>query len=168
MTRRTTSRPSAQSWIWRPAGYNGHEKPRGIKTSGNGGEAGLHLTRVDPNRFDAKVERLGVSGGSAAFFRLCLKEPTAARPVDYFIGSTLGICSFTGKDLSHAEDEVNFYEEALSLRHGSGLEPLLGYTLEYAGVLSCTEDLRLTQSWANKKPTSEITKCRCATTVAAT
>ncbi|CAE7349493.1 unnamed protein product, partial [Symbiodinium necroappetens] len=88
-------------------------------------------------------------------------------PVDYFIGSTPGICSNSDqcacKDLSHAEDEVNFYEEALSLRHGSGLEPLLGYTLEYAGVLNCTEDLCLTQSRANKKLTSASTTCRCTT-----
>eukprot|EP00913_Durusdinium_trenchii_P014808 g13886.t1 len=45
-------------------------------------------------------------------------------------------------DLSHAEDEVNFYEEALQLqrqRGAAGLGPLLGYTLEYAGVLTHTE-----------------------------
>jgi len=115
-------------------------------------QAGLHLTRVDPNRFDAKVERLGVSGGSAAFFRLCLKEPTAARPVDYFIG----------KDLSHAEDEVNFYEEALSLRHGSGLEPLLGYTLEYAGVLSCTEEFTPSEEKRNELLVMRNLRCGCS------
>ncbi|CAE7878941.1 HCc2 [Symbiodinium microadriaticum] len=115
-------------------------------------QAGLHLTRVDPNLFDSKVERLGVSGGSAAFFRLCLREPTAARPVDYFIG----------KDLSHAEDEVNFYEEALSLRHGSGLEPLLGYTLEYAGVLNCTEELTPSEEKRNELLVMRNLRCGCS------
>ncbi|CAK8985996.1 unnamed protein product [Durusdinium trenchii] len=92
-----------------------------------GGES---LSRVDEELFEDSVERLGVSGGSAAFFKLRLKSQS--RPMDYFIG----------KDLSHAEDEVNFYEEALQLqrqRGAAGLGPLLGYTLEYAGVLTHTE-----------------------------
>ncbi|CAJ1395575.1 unnamed protein product [Effrenium voratum] len=90
----------------------------------------LRLTKVDPVMFEGPIERLGVSGGSAAFFKLRLK---GSRPPDYFIG----------KDLSHAEDEVTFYEEALSLRRrpgSAGLGQLLGYTLEYAGVLSSTEE----------------------------
>ncbi|CAK9000430.1 Hypothetical protein SCF082_LOCUS6489 [Durusdinium trenchii] len=93
-----------------------------------GGES---LSRVDEELFEDSVERLGVSGGSAAFFKLRLKSQS--RPMDYFIG----------KDLSHAEDEVNFYEEALQLqrqRGAAGLGPLLGYTLEYAGVLTHTEE----------------------------
>eukprot|EP00438_Fugacium_kawagutii_P009837 Skav202170 [mRNA] locus=scaffold482:9512:22783:+ [translate_table: standard] len=43
------------------------------------------------------------------------------------------------QDLSHAEDEVTFYEEALALKRQpgvAGLGPLLSYTLEYAGVLT--------------------------------
>jgi len=50
--------------------------------------------------------------------------------------------------LSHAEDEVNFYEEALQLlkRPGAeGLAPLLGFTFEYAGVLRSCEESHGTQ-----------------------
>ena len=90
------------------------------------------LTRVDEGLFEGLSERLGVSGGSAAFFKLHLKDGSG-RARDYFIG----------KDLSHAEDEVTFYEEALALKRQpgvAGLGPLLSYTLEYAGVLTNVEE----------------------------
>lgn len=90
------------------------------------------LSRVDEGLFEGPIERLGVSGGSAAFFKLHLK-PGSGRAREYFIG----------KDLSHAEDEVTFYEEALALKRQpgvAGLGPLLSYTLEYAGVLTNTEE----------------------------
>lgn len=57
-------------------------------------DRGQELSRVDEEIFEGNIERLGVSGGSAAFFKLSLRQTD--RPHDYFIG----------KDLSHAEDEV--------------------------------------------------------------
>merc|ERR1719469_1360907 len=62
------------------------------------------FTRVDPELFETPVQRLGVSGGTAAFFRLKLESPEN-RTVTHFIG----------KDLSRARDEVTFYEDVLRL-----------------------------------------------------
>eukprot|EP00931_Biecheleriopsis_adriatica_P051706 TRINITY_DN3001_c0_g1_i5.p1 TRINITY_DN3001_c0_g1~~TRINITY_DN3001_c0_g1_i5.p1 ORF type:complete len:860 (-),score=192.34 TRINITY_DN3001_c0_g1_i5:379-2958(-) len=92
---------------------------------------GGSLTKVDPSLFEKDIEQLGVSGGSAPFFKLRLREAKERRP-DHFIG----------KDLSHAEDEVLFYEQALALRQqpgAGGLAGLLRFTFEYAGVLSNDE-----------------------------
>lgn len=91
------------------------------------------FTKAEPSMFAAPVQRLGVSGGSAPFFKLELQSPHAQQAVDHFIG----------KDLSHAEDEVWFYEEVLSLLRkpgAQGLAPLLGFTFEYAGVLRSFEE----------------------------
>lgn len=91
------------------------------------------FTKAEPSMFVAPVQRLGVSGGSAPFFKLELQARHAQQAVDHFIG----------KDLSHAEDEVWFYEEVLSLLRkpgAQGLAPLLGFTFEYAGVLRSFEE----------------------------
>mmetsp|Transcript_28086 Transcript_28086/g.93282 ORF Transcript_28086/g.93282 Transcript_28086/m.93282 type:complete len:904 (+) Transcript_28086:58-2769(+) len=83
--------------------------------------------------FQLPVRRLGVSGGTAPFFGLQLSEPLAeGRSLEHYIG----------KDLSHARDEVSFYEQARSLLQGPaharrGLQPLLSFLLDYAGVASC-------------------------------
>jgi len=88
-------------------------------------------TSVDSSLFVTPVKRLGVSGGTAPFFSLELKSLEADKSVGYWIG----------KDLSHATDEISFYEErqALSLRGGHGLEKVFGFMFEYAGVLRCAE-----------------------------
>ena len=137
------------------------------------------LIHAQPSRFkgaprQGPIERLGVSGGSAAFFKLHLK-PGSGRARDYFIGKdgdgpghflkvlrfqklgrsvwSLGaVCETQGinysqsyivlpwvvgkklspngrvivafsrcQDLSHAEDEVTFYEEALALKRQAGV-----------------------------------------------
>jgi len=98
------------------------------------------LTRVDPGMFESPVKRLGVSGGTAPFFRLQLSKDSAGRSLSYYIG----------KDLSHAADEVLFYEQArsASLSSAQGLGPILGFMFEYAGVLSSTVE----DSEADSKP----------------
>lgn len=93
------------------------------------------VTRVNPASFVLPVKRLGVSGGTAPFFQLKLKNPDEEeKSVDYYIG----------KDLSHARDEIDFYEKMLLLKRDPGenedLLPLLEFAFEYAGVLSTSEE----------------------------
>jgi len=94
---------------------------------------GDSVTRVDPDSFVLPVRRIGVSGGTAPFFRLKLKR-TEDKSVDYYIG----------KDLSHATDEIGFYEKVLLLKKRPGanedLLPLLDFAFEYAGVLDAWEE----------------------------
>lgn len=90
------------------------------------------LTQVNPDVFESPVKRLGVSGGTAAFFALQVRpvEGAPATPAGYFIG----------KDLCRAEDEVVFYEEILNCgrQHGrGGMGPILDFMFEYLGVLTC-------------------------------
>lgn len=89
------------------------------------------VTVVDSDRFATPVKRIGVSGGTAPFFALALRSDP--RPAAYFIG----------KDLSHAEGEVGFYEEALALQKlqgHEGLQRLLSFMLEYEGVVTLLEE----------------------------
>jgi len=85
------------------------------------------VTSVDPALFHTPVARLGVSGGTAPFFDLRLKQPSGTLE-NHFIG----------KDLSHAHDEFSFYEEMLALKKHPGKDvamvDLLGFALDYAGV----------------------------------
>jgi len=90
------------------------------------------LTPVDSAIFHLPVKRKGVSGGTAPFFTMILKDPEGSKGKEYYIG----------KDLSHATDEVHFYEEVLRLKDeatGSGrlMLPLLSYCFEYLGVCRC-------------------------------
>jgi len=86
------------------------------------------LTRVDPSMFRQPVTRVGISGGTAPFFRLKLITALGDRSCNYYIG----------KDLSHATDEVLFYEQArVALATEIGFAPILKFTLEYAGIVSC-------------------------------
>ena len=71
------------------------------------------LTRIDPELFDSPVQRLGVSGGTAPFFKLLLKG--SPLPVDFYIG----------KDLSRASDEVDFYENVKLCREAPSAASLL-------------------------------------------
>lgn len=86
--------------------------------------------KVDAALFKTPVQRLKVSGGTAPFFSLELHNPDEARPVGYWIG----------KDLSRAQDEVDFYEEVLHYKgHAHGLERLFSFMMEYKGILACQE-----------------------------
>lgn len=89
------------------------------------------LTKVNTDMFETPVHRLQVSGGTAPFFNLYLKKPKEGQSRTHFIG----------KDLSHAADEINFYEEILrsGLQGNGDLGTLLGYVPEYAGVLTAAE-----------------------------
>lgn len=87
------------------------------------------LTKVDENRFESPVKRIGVSGGTAPFFKLILKQPKPHQTPGYFIG----------KDLSHATDEIQFYEQMRRLADqfgGLSIIPVLNFCFEYEGVVS--------------------------------
>eukprot|EP00434_Breviolum_minutum_P029747 symbB.v1.2.026298.t2/scaffold2616.1/size74813/2 len=91
------------------------------------------LTRIDPILFETPVKRLGVSGGTAPFFKLVMRKATAEKSIDYYIG----------KDLSRASDEVDFYEMIKLCQEApsaAGLMPLLNYTFDYAGVVELHEE----------------------------
>jgi len=96
---------------------NGPLSPRGAPT----------YTVASPTLFEELVTPIGVSGGTASFYRLIYTGGERSR--DYFIG----------KDLSHAKDEVDFYEDAMRAiredRHGP-MSDLLKFVFEYAGVLT--------------------------------
>jgi len=84
-------------------------------------------TNVDPALFESPVKRMGVSGGTAPFFHLALRQPAEGRTPSHFLG----------KDLSHANDEITFYEEALAERrkNDASMMPLLNFMFDYAGVV---------------------------------
>lgn len=90
------------------------------------------FTSAEESKFESPVKRIGVSGGTAPFFSLLLKEPQGQRFGDYWIG----------KDLSRAMDEVQFYEKCLKLgRSTTGeMQSLLHFMFEYAGVLDTTAE----------------------------
>lgn len=85
-------------------------------------------TLVDDALFHSPVKRIGVSGGTAPFFTLALKDATPPDEAKYWIG----------KDLSHALDEVGFYESLLHMRrtHAGIFGPIIGFTFDYKGVVS--------------------------------
>ena len=95
-------------------------------------------TVVDPSLFVLPVRRMGVSGGTAPFFALELRDPPDGKAADHYIG----------KDLSHAFDEFDFYEQVLRIRAETkageedaspDLVALFDYAFEYAGVLTAQE-----------------------------
>lgn len=105
----------------------------------------LEVTLQKRNNFQQPVKKVGVSGGTAAFFHLNLKKGpntmSCNKSKTYYIG----------KDLSHAVNEVTFYEEILKLRSLSNIttreqrhyQPLLNlfkFSLEYAGVLTALDE----------------------------
>jgi len=92
-------------------------------------------TPVEPEDFRARAEPLGVSGGTAAFYRLRLSPSSSLAAA----GKSEGY--YVGKDLSHARGECDFYEQALELhrsRDGGGLHRLLSFMFEYKGILTCS------------------------------
>eukprot|EP00811_Abedinium_folium_P005461 NODE_1502_length_2456_cov_9.292400.p1 GENE.NODE_1502_length_2456_cov_9.292400~~NODE_1502_length_2456_cov_9.292400.p1 ORF type:complete len:720 (+),score=194.91 NODE_1502_length_2456_cov_9.292400:75-2234(+) len=99
------------------------------------GPSGESFTRVAETAFEAPVERIGVSGGTAPFFTLKLVEDGSGRSPEHYIG----------KDLAHAVDEITFYEELLQNRaigDASGLAAVMPFFFEYLGVLTVAEQGR--------------------------
>uniref|UniRef100_A0A7S2A4M6 C2 domain-containing protein n=1 Tax=Trieres chinensis TaxID=1514140 RepID=A0A7S2A4M6_TRICV len=115
-------------------------------------------TDVDPTLFVLPAQRLGVSGGTAPFFALQLRDPPPGKSADRYIG----------KDLSHATDEFDFYEKILRLRQAAeddreswvgpnrALLPLLEYAFEYAGVLTAQEATDESDGGANEEKTIDL------------
>jgi hypothetical protein len=77
------------------------------------------MTRIDSAWFDTPVERMGVSGGTAPFFRLVMTEKglEACRTRSDNIGKIPDQTYWIGKDLSHAQDERDFYETILQTKN---------------------------------------------------
>jgi hypothetical protein len=75
--------------------------------------------RVDPSWFVSPVEPLSTSGGTAAFYKLTLTdkgiEEMASRQQNEE-GIKIDKNLWIGKDLSHAEDEKDFYAEVHRIR----------------------------------------------------
>lgn len=80
------------------------------------------IQNVNPSWFESPVERMGTSGGTAPFFKLTLTdkglEAIAARKP----GQKIDKHYYIGKDLSHAEDEKDFYAELLEIRSRNNIE----------------------------------------------
>lgn len=105
---------------------------------------------IEPNLFEAPVKRLGVSGGTAPFFKLVLTEEGVAT----FQSKTqrgrgnFSKTYFIGKDYSRASDEIDFYEQAQKMKNDCTMNPedtktmeLLTFMFDYIGVLAATEQL---------------------------
>eukprot|EP00927_Polykrikos_kofoidii_P000759 TRINITY_DN10290_c0_g1_i1.p1 TRINITY_DN10290_c0_g1~~TRINITY_DN10290_c0_g1_i1.p1 ORF type:complete len:782 (-),score=113.37 TRINITY_DN10290_c0_g1_i1:48-2393(-) len=92
----------------------------------------VSLAEVPSDMFETPVKRIGVSGGTAPFFSLVLRNPGPMKSISHYIG----------KDLSRASDEVDFYEKVLLLSktpHAGGLRPLINFMPEYLGILTTLE-----------------------------
>jgi len=107
-----------------------------------------NTSRVDPSWFESPVTRLGVSGGTAPFFNLvltdaglqhCAEQPSMSSRNQHDVISK---SYFIGKDLSHAEDEREFYEQILQIKstgaEADGVALLAPFMFEYLGVLETT------------------------------
>ncbi len=70
---------------------------------------------VDPSWFVSPVERMLTSGGTASFFKLTLTEK-GMEEMERRNGTKIDQDYWIGKDLSHAEDEKDFYKEILRVR----------------------------------------------------
>jgi len=108
----------------------------------DGGVPGEVLTRIDPALFQHPVRRVGVAGGTAPFFKLVLNPDALASGSPALLG---GITRdyYIGKDLSHAADEVSFYEEVMTLSEKAGkggMAALVSFLVDYLGVLTAEED----------------------------
>lgn len=100
---------------------------------GTGRMAASKWTPVDGQAlFDGPGTTSAVSGGTAAFFKVTLKEPHPDT------GST-GF--WIAKDLAHAQDEVEFYEIALKRKGLPGWR-LMDSLIEYKGVakMACASE----------------------------
>ena len=113
------------------------------------------LQAVDPSWFESPVQRISTSGGTAPFFSLILTEQgvegMASRQTN---NKNIEIDKnyWIGKDLSHAEDEKDFYLQILRIRNTNtnsnnnsnshsnrdlteGIGVLESFMFDYLGVL---------------------------------
>eukprot|EP01062_Namystynia_karyoxenos_P014410 TRINITY_DN15192_c0_g1_i2.p1 TRINITY_DN15192_c0_g1~~TRINITY_DN15192_c0_g1_i2.p1 ORF type:complete len:1068 (+),score=259.85 TRINITY_DN15192_c0_g1_i2:92-3205(+) len=90
------------------------------------------LKQADPSAFVSPCAAVGVSGGTAAFFKTEYRPPAPeGRSLTHWIG----------KDLGRAQDEVAFYETAELCRQADPTAwDVLRFMFEYGGVVSldCT------------------------------
>lgn len=95
------------------------------------------LTLVDPSSFKSSVKRIGVSGGTAPFFRLELIQAEEGSEL------TTSKSKHIGKDLSRARDEVSFYEKILAPAPNASRDALGGicdFMFPYLGILKAKEE----------------------------
>eukprot|EP00811_Abedinium_folium_P031480 NODE_512_length_2977_cov_3.645965.p1 GENE.NODE_512_length_2977_cov_3.645965~~NODE_512_length_2977_cov_3.645965.p1 ORF type:complete len:903 (-),score=211.62 NODE_512_length_2977_cov_3.645965:173-2881(-) len=100
-----------------------------IRPPRNGGPAGPFgeaFTMLSGDMFETPVSAKSVSGGSAPFYSLTLREPMPGQSRHHYIG----------KDLMRASDEVGFYERLLehSRDPSSGFASMVPFTFEYRGI----------------------------------
>jgi hypothetical protein len=78
------------------------------------------MAKVDPSWFESPAERLSTSGGTAPFFRLTLTHEGLMKMIGRKRRNGKGVDIdrnyWIGKDLSHAEDERDFYLQILRIR----------------------------------------------------
>jgi hypothetical protein len=78
------------------------------------------MAKVDPSWFESPAERLCTSGGTAPFFRLTLTDEGLTKMTERQQRNGKGVDIdrkyWIGKDLSHAEDERDFYIQILRIR----------------------------------------------------
>lgn len=87
---------------------------------------GHNITHVDPSLFVLPLKPLGVSGGTAAFYHLELSSPSKSEQTERWVA----------KDLAHAMQELDFYEQAAELLRKEPHDwPLLEFMFEYMGVI---------------------------------
>jgi len=121
-------------------------------------------TNVLPSYFDlTKTTRMGVSGGTAPFFHLHLSEAGKKWHKDIHQSPPGGVgvseTYYLGKDLSRAEDELEFYEKLLRFQNQAkdvdgGFLKLLPFTFDYAGILKAPKP-QVEESNQNSDATSE-------------
>lgn len=70
---------------------------------------------VDPSWFGSPVEPITTSGGTASFFKLTMTEK-GVKELERQRGTKVDQNYWIGKDLSHAEDEKDFYSDIIRLR----------------------------------------------------
>ena len=110
------------------------------------------MKQVDPSWFESPAVRLGVSGGTAPFFKLRLSEKGVEKVSEQqrrqvrnsdssFVSPPRSY--YIGKDLSHAEDEREFYEQILRIQaeggeQDGGVGLLAPFMIDYLGILEAT------------------------------
>ena len=101
-----------------------------------------NITTVHPDMFVTPIQPISVSGGTAAFYKLKFRKPDSFHHAQYLLKNSTDY--YIGKDLLHAVDEVEFYEDILKIRKlcqegnesVNSLHELMNFSLEYIGILS--------------------------------
>jgi len=103
---------------------------------------------IEPDLFESPVKRLGVSGGTAPFFKLVLTEEGLAKFQSKTQCEKKSKTYFIGKDYSRASDEIDFYEQARKMKNNCTMNEedartveLLTFMFDYIGVLAAPEQL---------------------------